>query len=47
MVQKKLSKADLRAVGFDFIEWLEESNRRAITDRTTLKTAYNEEFRDR
>ncbi|XP_077079162.1 putative helicase mov-10-B.2 isoform X2 [Siphateles boraxobius] len=47
MVQRKLSKADLRAVGLDFIEWLVESNRRAITDRTTLKTAYNEEFRDR
>ncbi|KAK7146112.1 hypothetical protein R3I93_013748 [Phoxinus phoxinus] len=47
MVQKKISKADLRAVGLDFIEWLVESNRRAITDRTTLKTAYNEEFRDR
>ncbi|CAM4716224.1 unnamed protein product [Leuciscus chuanchicus] len=47
MVQRKLSKADLCAVGLDFIEWLVESNRRAITDRTILKTAYNEEFRHR
>uniref|UniRef100_A0A8C2FQR2 RNA helicase n=1 Tax=Cyprinus carpio TaxID=7962 RepID=A0A8C2FQR2_CYPCA len=42
-----LSKADLRIVGFDFIEFLEESERRSITDRTLLKDIYNKEFRDR
>uniref|UniRef100_A0A8C1SFP2 RNA helicase n=1 Tax=Cyprinus carpio TaxID=7962 RepID=A0A8C1SFP2_CYPCA len=43
----QLSKADLRIVGFDFIEFLEESERRSITDRTLLKDIYNKEFRDR
>uniref|UniRef100_A0A8C1NAK0 RNA helicase n=1 Tax=Cyprinus carpio TaxID=7962 RepID=A0A8C1NAK0_CYPCA len=43
----QLSKADLRIVGFDFIEFLEESERRSIIDRTLLKDIYNKEFRDR
>ncbi|XP_016372524.1 putative helicase mov-10-B.1 [Sinocyclocheilus rhinocerous] len=43
----QLSKAELRVVGFDFIEFLEESERRSITDRTLLKDIYNNEFRHR
>ncbi|TRY87279.1 hypothetical protein DNTS_028207 [Danionella cerebrum] len=42
-----LSMAAVRAIGLDFIEMLGESNRRSITDRNTLKTIYDEEFRDR
>uniref|UniRef100_A0A8C2KR19 RNA helicase n=1 Tax=Cyprinus carpio TaxID=7962 RepID=A0A8C2KR19_CYPCA len=45
--KNQLSKDDLRAVGFDFIEFLAESKRRTITDRTILKNIYNEEFRHR
>uniref|UniRef100_A0A8C1QWD1 RNA helicase n=1 Tax=Cyprinus carpio TaxID=7962 RepID=A0A8C1QWD1_CYPCA len=45
--KNQLSKDDLRAVGFDFIEFLAESKRRSITDRTILKNIYNEEFRHR
>ncbi|XP_067269748.1 putative helicase mov-10-B.1 [Pseudorasbora parva] len=45
--KNKLSNADLRAVGFDFIELLEESHRRNITDRSHLKRIYNDEFRHR
>ncbi|XP_051949737.1 putative helicase mov-10-B.1 [Xyrauchen texanus] len=45
--KNRLSWADVRAVGFDFIELLEETNRRSITDRSTLKDIYNLEFRDR
>uniref|UniRef100_A0A673H768 RNA helicase n=1 Tax=Sinocyclocheilus rhinocerous TaxID=307959 RepID=A0A673H768_9TELE len=37
----------VRAIGLDFIEMLEETNRRSITDRNTLGDIYNEEFRDR
>uniref|UniRef100_A0A8C2FJY5 RNA helicase n=1 Tax=Cyprinus carpio TaxID=7962 RepID=A0A8C2FJY5_CYPCA len=37
----------VRAIGLDFIEMLEETNRRSITDRNTLRDIYNEEFRDR
>ncbi|XP_065103210.1 putative helicase mov-10-B.2 [Paramisgurnus dabryanus] len=44
---KKLTWADVRAVGLDFIELLEETNRRSITDRAKLKNIYNEEFRHR
>ncbi|RXN36849.1 helicase mov-10 [Labeo rohita] len=39
--------AAVRAIGLDFIEMLEETNRRSITDRNILKDIYNEEFRDR
>uniref|UniRef100_A0A671PPN9 RNA helicase n=1 Tax=Sinocyclocheilus anshuiensis TaxID=1608454 RepID=A0A671PPN9_9TELE len=42
-----LSIAAVRAIGLDFIEMLEETNRRSITDRNTLGDIYNEEFRDR
>ncbi|CAM4716229.1 unnamed protein product [Leuciscus chuanchicus] len=42
-----LSIAAVRAIGLDFIEMLEETNRRSITDRNTLRDIYNEEFRDR
>ncbi|XP_065103211.1 putative helicase mov-10-B.1 [Paramisgurnus dabryanus] len=45
--KSKLSYEDVRLVGFDFIELLEESNRRKITDRVELKNIYNNEFRDR
>ncbi|XP_043102725.1 putative helicase mov-10-B.1 [Puntigrus tetrazona] len=45
--KKQLSRDDLLSVGFDFIEFLSESERRSITDRITLKTIYNEEFRHR
>uniref|UniRef100_A0A672R621 RNA helicase n=1 Tax=Sinocyclocheilus grahami TaxID=75366 RepID=A0A672R621_SINGR len=45
--KNQLSKDDLRAVGCDFIEFLAESKRRSITDRTILKNIYNEEFRHR
>ncbi|XP_050973679.1 putative helicase mov-10-B.1 [Labeo rohita] len=45
--KNQLSKNDLRTVGFDFIEFLEESERRSITDRIVLKNIYNEEFRNR
>uniref|UniRef100_A0A673H546 RNA helicase n=1 Tax=Sinocyclocheilus rhinocerous TaxID=307959 RepID=A0A673H546_9TELE len=41
------SKTAVRAIGLDFIEMLEETNRRSITDRNTLGDIYNEEFRDR
>uniref|UniRef100_A0A8C1LYL6 RNA helicase n=1 Tax=Cyprinus carpio TaxID=7962 RepID=A0A8C1LYL6_CYPCA len=37
----------VRAIGLDFIEMLEETNRRSITDRNTLRDIYNQEFRDR
>jgi len=42
-----LSIAAVRAIGLDFIEFIEETNRRSITDRNTLRDIYNEEFRDR
>ncbi|KAF4109902.1 putative helicase mov-10-B.2 [Onychostoma macrolepis] len=42
-----LSIAAVRAIGLDFIEMLEETNRRSITDRNTLCDIYNKEFRDR
>ncbi|KAK9970577.1 hypothetical protein ABG768_026510 [Culter alburnus] len=42
-----LSLAAVRAIGLDFIEMLEETNRRSITDRNKLRDIYNEEFRDR
>ncbi|KAK2898645.1 hypothetical protein Q8A67_010063 [Cirrhinus molitorella] len=45
--KNQLSKDDLHSVGCDFIEFLEESERRPITDRTILKNIYNEEFRNR
>lgn len=45
--KKQLSKDDLRAVGFDFIEFLTESERRSITERSILKDIYNDEFRNR
>ncbi|XP_026857217.2 putative helicase mov-10-B.1 [Electrophorus electricus] len=41
----RLSKADVRAVGLDFIEFLNESNRIDITDRDRLRDIYNAEFR--
>ncbi len=44
--KKQLSKDDLRAVGFDFIEFLTESERRSITERSILKDIYNDEFRN-
>uniref|UniRef100_A0A8C2GL98 RNA helicase n=1 Tax=Cyprinus carpio TaxID=7962 RepID=A0A8C2GL98_CYPCA len=40
-------EAVVRAIGLDFIEMLEETNRRSITDRNTLRDIYNQEFRDR
>lgn len=42
-----LSIAAVRAIGLDFIEMLDETNRRSISDRSTLTDIYNEEFRDR
>lgn len=45
--RKQVSRDDVRAVGFDFIELLEENNWRTITERDTLKKIYNENFRDR
>ncbi|XP_056319481.1 putative helicase mov-10-B.1 [Danio aesculapii] len=45
--RKKLSRDDMRAVGFDFIEFLDDRERRSTTDRNTLKEIYNEQFRDR
>ncbi|XP_048065716.1 putative helicase mov-10-B.1 isoform X1 [Megalobrama amblycephala] len=45
--RKQISRDDVRAVGFDFIELLEENNWRTITERDTLKKIYNEKFRDR
>lgn len=42
-----LSLAAVRAIGLDFIEMLEETNRKSITDRNKLRDIYNEEFRDR
>ncbi|KAI7797624.1 putative helicase mov-10-B.2 [Triplophysa rosa] len=43
----QLSFSDVREVGLDFIELLEETNRRSITERAVLKNIYNEEFRHR
>lgn len=45
--RKKLSRDDIRAVGFDFIEFLDDRETRSTTDRNTLKEIYNEQFRDR
>lgn len=42
-----LSIAAVRTIGLDFIEMLEETNRRSISDRNTLTDIYNTEFRDR
>lgn len=45
--RKQVSRDDVRAVGFDFIELLEENHWRNITEREALKKIYNEHFRDR
>ncbi|XP_066500136.1 putative helicase mov-10-B.2 [Hoplias malabaricus] len=40
-------QAEIRSVGLDFIEFLQESNRFNIVDRDELKEIYNSEFRNR
>ncbi|XP_076845743.1 putative helicase mov-10-B.2 [Brachyhypopomus gauderio] len=43
----RLSNAEVRAVGLDFIEYLNESKRIDIIDRDSLRDIYNSEFRQR
>ncbi|KAI7797623.1 putative helicase mov-10-B.1 [Triplophysa rosa] len=45
--RKKLSLADVRSVGLDFIELLEGSNRRSITEKEELRDIYYNEFQNR
>ncbi|KAI7797621.1 putative helicase mov-10-B.1 [Triplophysa rosa] len=45
--KKQFSLADMCAVGLDFIELLEESDRRSITGKEDLRTIYYNEFKNR
>ncbi|KAI4888968.1 hypothetical protein NFI96_014931, partial [Prochilodus magdalenae] len=43
----RLSNAEIRSAGLDFIEFLQETNRIGIVSRDELQEIYNTEFRDR
>ncbi|KAM9475618.1 putative helicase mov-10-B.2 [Clarias gariepinus] len=43
----RLTRAEIRSVGLDFIEFLHETQRFSVTQREELKRIYNDEFRNR